>query len=166
MPAGTTIRFTLSAAAKLVVTITRRTAGLRSGHRCLRPSARLRRAHAKRCARAISVGALSRAHEPNGADSMHFTGRIGPRALAPGPYGLASTNMWITDSYPPSLSFTKDDPAARPIGISPPDNGTKFRVVEFPPLDAATEAKMPPDFLMKTVGEKAPARGIRRRPGR
>jgi len=80
--------------------------------------------------------------------------------LSPGPYGLASTNMWITDSYPPSLSFSKDDPAARPIGVSPPDNGTKFRVVEFPPLDAATEAKMPPDFLMKTVGETAPARGV------
>ena len=80
--------------------------------------------------------------------------------LAPGPYGLASTNMWITDAYPPALSFTKDDPAARPIGISPPDNGTKFRVVEFPPLDAATEAKMEPGFLHKSVGEKAPARGV------
>src|SRR5262249_39551209 len=66
-----------------------------------------------------------------------FAGRL---ALAPGPYGIPSTNMWITDSYPPPLSFTKDAPAARPIGISPPDNGTKFRVVEFPPLDAATEA--------------------------
>jgi len=81
--------------------------------------------------------------------------------LAPGPFGLASTNMWITDSYPPALSFTQDDPAKKPIGISPPDNGTKFRVVEFPPLDAATEAQMPPDFLMKTVGDKAPARGVK-----
>jgi mannose-6-phosphate isomerase-like protein (cupin superfamily) len=80
--------------------------------------------------------------------------------LAPGPYGLASTNLWITDSYPPSLSFNKDDPAGEPIGISPPDNGTKFRVVEFPPLDAATEAKMEPDFLMKAVGDHAPARGL------
>jgi len=81
--------------------------------------------------------------------------------LAPGPFGLASTNMWITESYPPALSFTQDDPAKKPIGISPPDNGTKFRVVEFPPLDAATEAKMGPDFLMKTVGDKAPARGVK-----
>jgi naringenin degradation protein FdeH len=80
--------------------------------------------------------------------------------LAVGPYGLASTNMWITESYPPALSFTQDDPAKKPIGISPPDNGTKFRVVEFPPLDAATEAKMDPEFLMKTVGDKAPARGV------
>jgi hypothetical protein len=78
--------------------------------------------------------------------------------LEPGPFGLASTNLWLTDSYPAGFSV-KDDPATRPIGISPPDNGTKFRVVEFPPLDPATEAKMGADFLMKTVGDKAPARG-------
>ncbi len=95
--------------------------------------------------------------EANNKAVVLFDSRL---PLAPGPYGLASTNMWLTDSYPPALSFSGDDPAKKPIGISPPDNGTKFRVVEFPPLDAATEAKMPPDFLMKTVGDKAPARGI------
>src|SRR5262245_43406889 len=67
--------------------------------------------------------------------------------LKPAAPGIVATNFWITDSYPPGLS--KEDPAARPIGIAPPDNGTKFRVVEFAPLDAATEAKMPPDMLMK-----------------
>jgi mannose-6-phosphate isomerase-like protein (cupin superfamily) len=79
--------------------------------------------------------------------------------LKPGPYGLAAVNLWITDSYPPKLTF-KDDPATKPIGISPPDNGTKLRVVEFPPLDPATEAKMEPNFLMKSVGDHAPARGL------
>ena len=33
-------------------------------------------------------------------------------------------------------------------------------MVEFPPLDDATEAKMDPNFLQKTVGEKAPTRGV------
>jgi mannose-6-phosphate isomerase-like protein (cupin superfamily) len=79
--------------------------------------------------------------------------------LKPGPYGIAAVNLWITDSYPPTLTF-KDDPATKPIGISPPDNGTKLRVVEFPPLDPATEAKMEPNFLMKSVGDRAPARGL------
>ena len=79
--------------------------------------------------------------------------------LKPGPYGIAAVNLWITDSYPPALAF-KEDPATKPIGISPPDNGTKLRLVEFPPLDAATEAKMEPNFLMKSVGERAPARGL------
>jgi hypothetical protein len=74
-------------------------------------------------------------------------------------YGLASTNLWVTDSYPLGFSF-KDDTYTRPVGISPLDNGTKFRVVEFPPLNAATEASMPKDYLMKAVGDRAPARGV------
>jgi mannose-6-phosphate isomerase-like protein (cupin superfamily) len=78
--------------------------------------------------------------------------------LQAGPYGLQSTNLWVTSSYPLGFSF-KDDTAATPVGISPLDNGAKFRVVEFPPLDKATEAKMEPGFLMKAVGPVAPARG-------
>jgi len=79
--------------------------------------------------------------------------------LGPGPYGITSLNLWITDSYPPGFSF-KDDPATKPIGISPPDNGTKFRVVEFPSLDPATEGKMEPNFLQKSVGNRAPNKGL------
>jgi mannose-6-phosphate isomerase-like protein (cupin superfamily) len=79
--------------------------------------------------------------------------------LQTGPYGLTSTNLWVTNSYPLGFSF-KDDTSAIPVGVSPLDNGTKFRVVEFPPLDAATEAKMDPGFLMKAVGAVAPARGL------
>jgi mannose-6-phosphate isomerase-like protein (cupin superfamily) len=70
---------------------------------------------------------------------------------------IASTNFWITDSTPPSMS--KQDTANRPIGVSPPDNGTKFRIVEFAPLDAATEAKLPPEMIMKGVNHP-PAKGI------
>jgi uncharacterized cupin superfamily protein len=33
-------------------------------------------------------------------------------------------------------------------------------VVEFPPLDAATEATMEPNFLQNAVGERAPKRGV------
>jgi mannose-6-phosphate isomerase-like protein (cupin superfamily) len=79
--------------------------------------------------------------------------------LQTGPYGLNSTNLWVTNTYPLGFSF-KDDTSAIPVGVSPLDQGTKFRVVEFPPLDAATEAKMEPGFLMKAVGPVAPARGL------
>lgn len=78
--------------------------------------------------------------------------------LRPGPLGLHATNLWVTNTYPLGFSF-KDDTSAIPVGISPLDNGTKFRVVEFPPLDAAAEAKMEPGALMKAVGPAAPARG-------
>jgi mannose-6-phosphate isomerase-like protein (cupin superfamily) len=70
---------------------------------------------------------------------------------------ISSTNFWITDSTPPSLS--KQDPANRPIGVSPPDNGTKFRLVEFAPLDSAIEAKLPPEMIMKGVSHP-PEKGI------
>src|SRR5215467_5661327 len=76
------------------------------------------------------------------------------KAVAP---GIMATNFWITDSYPPSL--VKDDPSGRPIGTAPPNNGTKFRVVEFPPLDAETLAKMPPEMMQKAI-PNPPARGI------
>jgi mannose-6-phosphate isomerase-like protein (cupin superfamily) len=78
--------------------------------------------------------------------------------LNPGGSGNPAANLWITDSSPPGFSF-KDDNAAKKIGLSPPDNGTAIRVVEFPPLDPAAEAKMDPNFMMKVVGDHAPARG-------
>src|ERR1700740_2459206 len=59
--------------------------------------------------------------------------------LQTGPYGLNATNLWVTNSYPLGFSF-KDDTSAIPVGVSPLDNGTKFRVVEFKPLDPGTEA--------------------------
>jgi mannose-6-phosphate isomerase-like protein (cupin superfamily) len=76
------------------------------------------------------------------------------KSVAP---GIVATNFWITDSYPPSLM--KDDPAGRPIGTAPPDNGTKFRIVEFAPLDAAAEARLPPEMIAKGI-TNAPAKGI------
>jgi mannose-6-phosphate isomerase-like protein (cupin superfamily) len=94
--------------------------------------------------------------DDNNRSVVLFDSRV---TLAPGPFGITSTNLWITDSYPAGFSF-KEDTATRPIGISPPANGTKFRIVEFPPLDPATEAKMDLDFLMKLVGDQAPARGV------
>jgi mannose-6-phosphate isomerase-like protein (cupin superfamily) len=78
--------------------------------------------------------------------------------LQAGPLGLQATNLWVTNSYPLGFSF-KEDTSSIPVGVSPLDNGTKFRVVEFPPLDPATESKMEPGSLMKAVGPVAPARG-------
>ena len=94
--------------------------------------------------------------DENNHSVVQFNTRV---PLTPGPAGLTATNLWITDSYPAGFSF-KEDAATRPIGISPPDNGTKFRLVEFPPLDPATEAKLDPELLMKAVGDHAPKRGI------
>jgi len=79
--------------------------------------------------------------------------------LKPGGSGNPAANVWITDSVPPGFSFTADT-VTRPLGLNPPDNGTVIRVVEFPPLDSAKESAMAPDFMMKVVGDHAPARGL------
>jgi hypothetical protein len=76
-----------------------------------------------------------------------------------GKSGAGSANLWITDSSPSGFSFT-EDAATKPIGLSPPDNGNIIRVVEFPPLDPAVEAKLDPNLMMKVVGDHAPARGL------
>ncbi len=85
-PLGTRFRFTLSAVAKLQIRITRSAPGLRHGHSCLAPTAKLKRAHAKHCTRTLTVGTLTRSNEPKGADSIPFSGRIGHRALSPRAY--------------------------------------------------------------------------------
>jgi DNA-binding beta-propeller fold protein YncE len=85
-PRGTAFKLTLSAAAALHIAITRAAPGLRRGRSCLAPSATLRRRHAKRCTRVLTLGALTRSHEAQGADVVAFSGRIGRRALSPGAY--------------------------------------------------------------------------------
>ncbi len=76
-----------------------------------------------------------------------------------GKSGNPAAVLWTTDSAPSRFAFT-DDCAKKQVGFNPPDNGTSFRVVEFPPLDAATEAKLPPGLMTKVVGDHAPARGV------
>lgn len=49
--------------------------------------------------------------------------------------GLALTDLWVTDAMPVD-NRGREDAADRPVVLEPPQNGTLFRIVEFPP-DAA-----------------------------
>jgi alpha-tubulin suppressor-like RCC1 family protein len=88
---GTSFRFTLSARATLRIEFDWTAPGLRRGHACLVPSAVLKRTHAGRCARVLVAGALVRANEPAGPDSVSFSGRIGSSALTPHVYDAVLT---------------------------------------------------------------------------
>jgi mannose-6-phosphate isomerase-like protein (cupin superfamily) len=46
---------------------------------------------------------------------------------------LGLTDLWVTHSTPADISTNGHDPAARRVVLTPPANGTIFRVVEFPP---------------------------------
>jgi quercetin dioxygenase-like cupin family protein len=53
----------------------------------------------------------------------------------PGRPDFALTDLWVTEGAPASNAGTAD-PAARPVVLEPPRNGSIFRVVEFPPDQA------------------------------
>lgn len=93
--------------------------------------------------------------DANNKSTTLFDSRV---TLEVGKSGNPGAVLWITDSYP--LGFSQQDTAQRPIGVPPPANGTVIRVVEFPPIDDAKLAKMDPNFMMKVVGDNAPARGV------
>jgi len=105
-PLGTTLRFTLAAPARLEITIVLNAPGLRHAHACVTATAKLERAHAKRCTRSVTVGALTRAREPVGIGSVPFSGRIGYRALRTGDYrAVLSAENDAGRSNTVSLSF-------------------------------------------------------------
>lgn len=107
VPQGTSFQFTLNEAAKLQIVFQHATGGLRSGARCVAPTAKLRRKHARRCTRTLTVGTLIRAHEGAGPDSLAFSGRIGSKALSPGAYrALFSASAGGLTSTPVALSLT------------------------------------------------------------
>ena len=56
-----------------------------------------------------------------------------PHALElPGMPGLVLTNLWVTDGAPADNSGSADA-AARTVVLEPPESGSIFRVVDFPP---------------------------------
>jgi hypothetical protein len=106
-PVGTSIRFRLSALAKVQVAITRSAKGLRRGRSCVAPTRKLRQAHAKGCTRTLTVGKLTRSNLRSGANVIVFSGRIGKRALSAGTYkAVLSASNAGGRSRPVALSFT------------------------------------------------------------
>jgi quercetin dioxygenase-like cupin family protein len=74
-----------------------------------------------------------------GADNkstVMFDSRI---ALTPAPSDLKLAHLWITDTFP--LSVSDNDTKDNSLGVSPPENGTQFGVVEIPPADRAHTAE-------------------------
>jgi len=86
-----------------------------------------------------------------------FDGKVPLRQEVPVISILSAANLWITDSSPPGL--TREDTMNMPVGVSPPDNGTKFRVIDFAPISPAIEALLPKDMIMSRITHP-PQRGI------
>ena len=97
---GSLVSFTLTQAATVAFTVTRVTAGVEHGGTCAAPRHGL---DGKRCSRHARVhGSITRSGN-GGANSFHFTGRLGGRTLAPGSYVLGAS---AAGEPPVSFAFT------------------------------------------------------------
>lgn len=84
-----TIRATLNRQARLRVLFQRQAPGLRRGRACVAPTAALRRAKARPCARFLTAGSLTRPGRV-GVNRITVTRlRVGSRVLAPGRYRVS-----------------------------------------------------------------------------
>jgi hypothetical protein len=105
---GTRFRFRLSEAARVAITIQRRTTGKRRGgrrSRCVRRTERLR--DHRNCIRFVKRGRVIRFAGRAGRNSRFFSGRFGRRALAPGRYRarVVATDMAGNRSRAKTVGF-------------------------------------------------------------
>jgi len=102
---GGRLGWRLSEAATIAVAIEQSLPGRRSGARCVKPTAKLRRA--RRCTRYKVVGRFTVRGAAGGPGSRLFTGRFGKRRLRPGRYRavLVATDAAGNRSLPRRVAF-------------------------------------------------------------
>jgi hypothetical protein len=86
---GTTVSYSLSDDGKTTFRVRKVLPGRRSGKRCVKPTAKLRKA--KPCTRRTTVAGSFTHAGRKGANKFRFTGRIRSRRLAPGTYELLAS---------------------------------------------------------------------------
>jgi quercetin dioxygenase-like cupin family protein len=83
--------------------------------------------------------------------------REGPAANTKTPReGVASTLMWCTDAMPASIAAgeSAEDMGARILGTAPPENGSRFIVMEFAPGIASEMHRTETiDYIVMLEGE-------------
>jgi len=70
---------------------------------------------------------------------------------------VTSRLLWVTDRTPADMSGTSDRAAVK-IGITPPNGGSVFRIIDIPPTSPEIE-KLPVDHMHHEIGGNAPKRG-------
>jgi len=91
-----------------------------------------------------------------GKAQVMFDDRV-PLLAARSPNGVGE--IWVTEKSPAELSWNEDRADVK-VGISPPANGSVFRIVDFPPITPAVE-NLDRNTLMRVVGAaNTPAKGL------
>jgi hypothetical protein len=94
--------------------------------------------------------------DDSGKAVVMFDDRV-PLLAARSPNGVGE--IWVTEKSPAELSWNEDRAHVK-VGISPPRNGTVFRIVDFPPITPEVE-NLDRNTLMRVVGAaNTPAKGL------
>jgi CSLREA domain-containing protein len=96
---GTDVGYSDTVAARTTLTVLRSAQGIRRGRACVAPP-RHPPKHARRCTRLVPVGSFAHA-DSAGANRLHFSGRVGGKALAPGRYILSAVAQFGRLASPP-----------------------------------------------------------------
>lgn len=89
-------------------------------------------------------------HDPSGKAIVLFDSRDPHRVVRP-ESGTASSLQWITEQAPAAMDGSADRAAVK-VGIAPPEAGTIFRVVDFPPTSDEEIARLDPELMHRAVG--------------
>ncbi|HYI80523.1 MAG TPA: hypothetical protein VEW67_06660 [Thermoleophilaceae bacterium] len=112
VPAGSSIRFTLSRAGDVRIAVERKANGRRAGGRCVKPTRALR--GRKSCTRWVKAGrALEHTGLVAGGQRIPFSGRIGRKALAPGRYRMTVSASVVAGPRPDAAETTRFTIVAR-----------------------------------------------------
>lgn len=97
-----------------------------------------------RVARRVVTG-----HDDSGKAVVLFDGAAPNVKVRKAAGGIVSTLLWVTEESPPSISASSDR-SDREIGVAPPDGGTIFRIVDFPP--AGDSASIDSEAFLREMG--------------
>jgi uncharacterized cupin superfamily protein len=74
--------------------------------------------------------------------------------------GVVNRLMWMTDATPADIAGKRDHEAGVE-GVGPPDGGTSFRIIDFPPMTDAEIAAFTADHVAKQFGNAPDVAGYR-----
>ena len=70
-----------------------------------------------------------------------------PRVFALDGRGSAFVELWTTRATPAPIDRASGEPPEEGVRLYPPANGTRLRVVDFPPEDESVLAQLTPEFV-------------------
>jgi hypothetical protein len=85
-------------------------------------------------------------HDEQGK-SIVLTDAPAPRVFPLDGRGSAFVELWTTRASPAPIDRASGEPPEEGIHLHPPANGTRLRIVDFPPEDAAALAQLTPEAV-------------------